>query len=145
MERCANCYLYIAGEKMSFSADLSRIIKKTNGNIDLVVRKITADVFRSVILKTPVMTGRARGNWQASADAPKSGYSMGRKDKSGGKVIAEAVQASKGAGGITYLVNNLPYIRPLEYGSSKQAPSGMVRLTVLEFKNHLQTALRAIK
>lgn len=35
--------------------------------------------------------------------------------------------------GVFYITNSLPYARPLEDGHSKQAPFGMVGLTVLEF------------
>jgi len=34
------------------------------------------------------------------------------------------------AGGVTYLSNNVPYIMPLEYGHSTQAPAGMARVAV---------------
>jgi hypothetical protein len=37
------------------------------------------------------------------------------------------------AGDVITLVNNLDYARQLEFGHSKQAPQGMVRLSVLEY------------
>jgi hypothetical protein len=42
------------------------------------------------------------------------------------------------AGSIFYLTNNLPYGERLEYGYSKQAPSGMVRITLAEYEKILR-------
>jgi hypothetical protein len=56
-------------------------------------------------------------------------------DPSGAGVIArvDAAVLSMKAGDTIYLVNNLAYARGLEYGRSKQAASGMVRVTVQEY------------
>jgi hypothetical protein len=63
---------------------------------------------------------------------------------SGSRITAERLnklrQALIGVGGVGsiptvfYITNNVPYIDRLERGSSKQQPSGMVRVTVLEFR-----------
>jgi len=37
-------------------------------------------------------------------------------------------------GDSVYLVNNLPYAQKIEGGSSKQAPVGMVKVTVAEYQ-----------
>jgi hypothetical protein len=39
-------------------------------------------------------------------------------------------------------VNNLPYAVPLEYGHSKQAPGGMVRITLARFQQIVDEAIR---
>ena len=42
-------------------------------------------------------------------------------------------------------MNSLPYIRPLEYeGHSKQAPAGMVRVSVTEFQTFVDNAVKAL-
>ena len=46
-------------------------------------------------------------------------------------------------GDTAYLVNNLPYAVPLEYGHSSQAPAGMVRVTIAEFQQIVEAAVRA--
>jgi hypothetical protein len=64
-------------------------------------------------------------------------------DKTGAKVLTNTKQESeKAAGNIFYLVNNLPYIKPLEYGHSKQAPQGMVRISVVRFRQALKKAIK---
>jgi len=127
----------------NFKADFTKIIEKAKGRIDLVVRKSTMRVFESVILKTPVLTGRARGNWIATTGTM-SNATLEVLDKSGNSTIsaARSVINESQIGGITYLVNNLPYASRLEYGYSQQAPNGMVRLSVAEFEQWLNEAAR---
>jgi hypothetical protein len=118
----------------NFTLDIQRFVDKAKGNIDLVVRKIALDMFSRVIMKSPVDTGRFKGNWQVAIGSIPPGE-IELKDKSGEVVIEKVTAATLNlkAGDIIYLVNNLAYARALEYGWSKQAPSGMVRLTVGEF------------
>lgn len=117
-----------------FSADIQKFIDKAKGNLDLVVRKVSLDMFRKVIVKSPVDTGRFKGNWQVAIGSIPAG-TLEIDDKGGtatiAKVTAEALNMK--AGDVIYLVNNLPYARALEYGHSKQAPAGMVRITIEEF------------
>ena len=70
------------------------------------------------------------GNWQAAIGSKPAG-TLEREDKSGQLAINEAAAKVAGfsLGQTLYLVNNLPYAMRLEYGYSKQAPAGMVRLT----------------
>ena len=49
------------------------------------------------------------------------------------------------AGGIYYITNNVPYIMRLEYGSSKQAPAGMARITVAKWQRIVDGAVGAVK
>ena len=46
------------------------------------------------------------------------------------------------AGQVAFIVNNLPYAIPLEYGHSTQAPNGMVRITVERFQQIVDAAAR---
>ena len=41
-----------------FSADIQKFVDKAKGNIDIIVRKVSLDLFRKVIIKSPVDTGR---------------------------------------------------------------------------------------
>ena len=85
-------------------------------------------------MKTPVDTGRARGNWQTTIGKPATG-NVDAEDKGGGATIAKVAGAVQGWDGMgdAFLSNNLPYINRLENGYSGQAPSGMVRVTMTEF------------
>ncbi len=53
------------------------------------------------------------------------------------------VQPPKGSGKRPiYITNNLPYISKLENGSSKQAPNGMVNLTMNEVQRSVANVVR---
>lgn len=91
--------------------------------------------------------GRFRGNWQVGFDvAPDS--ETDRIDKSGTETLAagSAVLAEFRAtnNSVIYFVNNVPYAVRLEFGYSKQAPRGMVRITAQEFQKLFNEAARGI-
>jgi hypothetical protein len=137
----------------TFTAQVDDWVKKAKGAIDANVRSITIALFKGIILSTPVDTGRARGNWQTTIGAPASGTVEGA-DPSGAAAIGAVFANQGGAGKITWLANNLPYIQVLEYGLypnppklgtrvkgggyqilsvggySRQAPAGMVRVNM---------------
>jgi hypothetical protein len=117
-----------------FELDIARFVAKANGNLDLVVRKVALDLFSRVIQKSPVDTGRFKGNWQVAIGAIPAGV-LELYDKDGTATIARVTAEilNLKAGDVIYLINNLSYSRSLEYGHSKQAPSGMVRTTVQEY------------
>jgi hypothetical protein len=113
---------------MSFSGDIRRFATKTTEAHNKITRVATLELFRGVILATPVKTGRARGNWQTSVGQP-TPNEIERDDKSGAQAIGEVqARTPEGAGQEVFLTNNLPYIYSLEFGSSKKAPQGMVRI-----------------
>ncbi|MGF6127260.1 hypothetical protein QF019_002469 [Pseudomonas frederiksbergensis] len=87
--------------------------------------------------------GRFRGNWQFSIDNPADGV-LNQIDPSGNVSIAvlRTQVQSLTIGQTAYLVNNLPYAVPLEYGHSKQAPGGMVRITLARFQQIVDEAIR---
>jgi hypothetical protein len=129
----------------SFEEQMRRIEINTVRRLDLLGRKIALELFRRVIYKTPVDSGRARANWQVTIGSAASG-TVEIDDTNGTATMTRATAASRGfrAGDIIYLTNNLPYIMKLEEGGypdgpktvggfSRQAPAGMVALTVQEF------------
>lgn len=118
----------------SFALDISRFVAAANGRIDIVIRKVSLDLFQRIILKSPVDTGRFRGNWQvAIGRVPQDTLEV--EDKNGTATIARTTATALGvkAGDVIYFVNNLPYAERLEYGWSKQAPAGVVNAALLEF------------
>ncbi|NVZ70495.1 hypothetical protein [Pseudomonas costantinii] len=88
--------------------------------------------------------GRFRGNWQFSIDTPADGV-LDQIDRSGNVSIAvlKAQVEALTIGQTAYIVNNLPYSIPLEYGHSKQVPpGGMVRTTIARFQQIVDEAIR---
>lgn len=136
---------------MTFSLDLEAFDKKTFQRANMLVRDVVIAVDASLVEKSPVgnpdlwaesslpppkgyVGGRFRANWQLGVNINPDGelYTpiVGPfPDKNPIDVPDQA------ATNIFYLVNNLPYANRLEDGwSTKQAPFGMVSITVLEFK-----------
>lgn len=130
----------------NFELDIAKWCAKANGNIDLVVRKISLDLFSRVIQKSPVDEGRFKGNWQVAIGSIPAG-TLEIDDKDGSVTMARVTAATLGikGGDVIYLVNNLPYAIGLEYGHSKQAPNGMVRLTVEEYSGVVQRAASEVR
>ena len=126
-------------ERSRWAVPLDKLAEKAKASLHTVARKATADVFRAVVLRSPVDTGRFRANWNVNYGAPLYA-TTDSTDKSRG--VAEA---NKGltlpVGGVVYLSNGLPYARRLEYGYSKQAPGGMVRVSAQEFSDYVQKAI----
>lgn len=90
----------------------------------LNVSKATAtQVFKDIVINTPVDTGRAQRNWHASTGTPSQSIDGDTGD------IEQEINAMR-LEDTVYLANNLPYIEPLEQGHSQQQPSGWVRSTV---------------
>ncbi|WP_085708278.1 MULTISPECIES: hypothetical protein [unclassified Pseudomonas] len=87
--------------------------------------------------------GRFRGNWQFSIGTPADGV-LDQVDPGGNVTLAKLkLQVEQLTIGQTaYIVNNLPYAVPLEYGHSKQAPGGMVRITLARFQQIVDEAIR---
>jgi hypothetical protein len=60
----------------------------------------------------------------------------GRIDPGGSATVEAMIGAvpEKAAGTIMYLTNNVPYAQRIEDGWSRQAPTGLVALTAMEFQ-----------
>jgi len=121
---------------------LRAVAKNVPQNANIIVRKVALAIDQAVVLGTPVDTGRARSNWQVSIDAPATGTvepfakelpdKVGAAADSGTFAINSAIAATKGfAGGSIFIVNNLPYIIPLNEGHSQQAQPGYIQNAIL--------------
>lgn len=123
-------------------------------------------LYSNIVKRTPVDTGRARGNWNVSkGKVDTTVTNKGRKTVKGKSIVPDA------EGDEDYFIsNNLPYIGTLEYGGypdpvkngsydkkkkvyvkksehgfSKQAPNGMLGVTVAEADRLFKLALKGDK
>ncbi len=100
--------------------------------------KLRSDValflHRSIVLKTPVDTGRARGSNNVSYNQPNRSTST----SDAGQAIAQGASTIASRANRPYetvwIFNPLPYIGKLEFGSSRQAPEGMYRVSIASVK-----------
>lgn len=132
---------------MGFADDLKKYCEKTKADVNTVVRKTALQLQTSVVALSPVDTGRFRANWVCSVGGL-SKITTTVTDKTGELSIArvEAALQTWEPGQTIYLTNSLPYAARLEYDAwSKQAPAGMVRLTVQNFAEFLKRAVQEVK
>ena len=139
---------------MSFADDMRKWGSKTIEDSERAIIGIRSKVSDSIINKTPIDTGFARGNWQASIDSPETSVIERYDTESGyaptsgeGTSLFEANNvAVMDLDKDFYLTNNVDYIRNLEYfNGSNQAPQGMVRITVADFQNIVNDVVKGLK
>lgn len=141
-----------------FTVPLDQVAKKLGERADSFVRSVAMETFARVIMRTPVDTGRARANWVVSYGEPRERV-ITMTDPGGANAVTAMQKAvmSFPAIGTIWMTNSLPYIGVLEYGGypnppkagtkseggfSKQAPAGMVRITVEEVNGIILEALQ---
>jgi len=112
------------------------------------VRMLVFEALSRIVLRTPVDTGRARGNWNIGAGDPDRSINETGFDKAGAETIngGQALLQAAGPDQVLYITNSLPYILPLEHGHSGQAPAGMVMVTLAELQplaGEIATRIRA--
>lgn len=135
--------------------DIENLSKRTMAKIHKVMKVATMELFKSVIMMTPVDTGRARGNWQCTMTRPADGIidSEQSEEATIAKMMEVTLKSSIRNG--IFLTNNLPYIQKLEYGGygdgpktqggySKQAPQGMVRVSLKRIQEDLKEIIQDI-
>lgn len=122
-----------------WSVPMDRLAANAAADVEQVVRKATFDLFRAVVSKSPVDTGRFRANWNVSAEAPNYTFGDSLDEARAGAEASKAL--TLGAGGVVFLSNGLPYANRLEFGYSQQAPAGMIRTSVVEFNRFVDRAL----
>jgi Bacteriophage HK97-gp10, putative tail-component len=153
-----------------FAADLRRFSRTVHVKIEDVVRAVVFELLKMIVVRTPVDTGRAAGSWMVRGGETDSfvlpdSTQMTRDDA----VTAVMARVSKVDFSNPYMMwwifNNLPYIASLEYGLypkevkegtrlkdgsyviktvggfSKQAPAGMVRLSIAELEVRIESVI----
>jgi hypothetical protein len=113
----------------SFAARMKIRAGKVVDSSAAMVRKVALVVDQTVVMATPVDTGRARANWIVGLNEVPT---QNRPEEEVGEQIAlsqarQAIASFKRNDQYIAIVNNLDYIKPLEDGSSAQAPQGMIK------------------
>jgi hypothetical protein len=132
-----------------FQKDLDRFAKKIDANPDIVAQKVSLEILKGVIEKTPVRTGWCRANWNFSRGYPDTRVlPKKRPSESVAAPIAVAKYHEgllKGDRPVYYVTNNVPYAVYLEAGHSKQMGKGMmIQRTISEVQNQVRQLLKEI-
>ena len=122
---------------VKFNAALDKASTKIHGDFQKFYRQVCLECLKRIVLRTPVDSGRARGNWQteigraATTALLVEGSKGEMTDFSIGNAITKLADIP--AFSIVHLTNNLSYIYYLEYDRrSPQHPEGMVEVTLSE-------------
>lgn len=136
----------IPGNAADFAKSLNKFGDYVPDSFEKIIRKACIDLYRMIVERTPVETGRAKVNWMISTTKSDSTLSAGEDGLSANEIksIIEAeirdfsfdIQDDQ-----VIIYNNLEYIPDLENGTSKQAPAGMVAISLAEFTNYFNKEL----
>lgn len=90
--------------------------------------------------------GRFKNNWMTSIGAMDTS-TVDAVDPAGARSMGMLKEKLAGwkPGQTIWIVNNLPYAKKLEYGHSKQAPSGVVRISVQNYASILASVANKVK
>jgi len=117
---------------MSFHNLLS-ILDDIEEDLNEEVRIVALNLLNGLTLRTPVDSGRARGNWNVSpSESPNRSVDESRRAdqaRAEGTATINSV-ISQGDFPTITISNNLPYIEKLNDGSSLQAPKKFVEMVI---------------
>lgn len=116
---------------MGWDFDPRRLADEVSKQHRLLCIRIALNVDQRLVLATPVDTGRARSNWLASLDEPRREIVAPRSEAEAAAETLAIIEQAKEFPIIT-LSNNLPYIRQLNEGSSKQAPAAFIQTAMAQ-------------
>ena len=121
----------------NFNKVLDESSKKIHGDFEKFHRQVCLEVLKRIVYRTPVDSGRARGNWQT--EIGRAAATSLLVEGTGGEMADFAMHngisklALIPAFSIVHITNNLEYIYYLEYDRrSSQFPEGMVEITLTE-------------
>lgn len=131
-----------------FAARMGELGRSVESGRARLLREAALRIDQTLVLATPVDTGRARSNWIVSINAPVNqprpafaptsplnssaltllNNRFGERENAAAALAASAgTIASVSPGDTIFISNNLPYIGELDDGKSPQAPAGYIR------------------
>lgn len=112
-------------------------------DMEFIFKEAMANVCTDAVKGTPKDTGLAQGNWRGSINSPNHTV---YKLKS--PITTEEIRNQVGnwkIGQTAYFSNPLPYIPPLEYGWSNQAPNGWLRQAAGKGQQAVDKAVKTLQ
>lgn len=129
-------------EMKDFSKRIRTIAVEAEREVENTVKQVAISVDQTVVMATPVDTGRARSNWIArlgsAARGVREAFVPGKKGSTGAANSQASIDAARGiiagysvrTNPAIFISNNLPYIEKLNDGHSTQAPAAFVQQAV---------------
>lgn len=114
----------------TFTAEIGAFVAGAKESAHGIVRIAIPMAGERLIERTPIDEGTARSNYNYSLETPDTHTTEATNIRTLNGIEDMPREA---AGFVHFVTNSLPYMPPLERGSSTQAPNGMVGLTALEW------------
>lgn len=127
-----------------WTKDIGKLAQKMCEMPNELQRKVAFKMYDAIVLRTPIDTGRARGNWNINTGSADPTVDEERKTAMPLVQSENEIDLPKGDEDI-YITNNLPYIVALEYGHSTQSPEGMVGVTLANTQAYISGAIKELK
>ena len=137
---------------------LDRRSREFSRGVNTISREAAQAAGRAAVRSTPVDTGMARSNWQASTGSPRSNvippYAPGAKlglAEVGNAVGAEGqqrvvLQAWNAIREISaFITNNVEYIGPLNFGGPTVGPNNMIAKAVQAWSASIRRPRRILR
>jgi hypothetical protein len=144
---------------LQFNAEMQKWALKNVPLIGKAVHSaVTQAVYKGIVEKTPVLTGRARFNWFPTLGAPSplkleetanvstTGSPQTGEERARINTVTQQLKALPLGKTTVYISNNQPYIVGLEDGtiSKKVAPNAMVQGTIINTLDGLKVDIGTI-
>ena len=137
------------GNVVTFQKSIADWINRAESGFEIVVAETVTKTANAIVDLSPVDTGRFKANWQITANSPAQ-QSLNEYDQLGGETKtslgrqARAVARAKSTK-VIYITNRLDYAADLEYGSSNQAPAGVIGVVQARLGRYFQEAVEEAK
>lgn len=121
---------------MAQDPQIKIIVGELEGAAAKVIKALTLEATAEIVEATPIATGWARANWVPKIGEAESIARPRQIDELGGaqarqqQGLAEVATGYDLNRGVVSIANNVPYIKRLNEGSSKQAPAAFVQMAI---------------
>lgn len=128
----------------AFARKMEAHFRRAEKKIETLVKEFAINVTIKLVDRSPVRTGRFRSNWNAGIGSLDKTTTLSTQNNAVDRaklVIGNFKIGDKAV----FVSNSLDYAGKLEYGWSKQAPNGMVRITALESSQIMRKTVAGLK
>ncbi len=136
-------------ETARFGRWLGKVSERSLVSGVTILQEAALEALGMIIEGTPVDTGRARAGWSASAERfgistrADEGPNSDKAEQEKGRQESEHNERLSGPRPYIEMVNKVPHAVMLEYGWSRQAPHGMVRVALRKIRRAFKASVLA--
>lgn len=119
--------------RASFRVDLNRVRSKIGESVKVKAERITQKLVDSFIRDSPVYRGNFRASWNVTEGFPVYVRALDG-NPSNPSTAPKIIVKARNNFPVFFITNGQPYGKVLEYGSSNQAPNGIIRINIASLR-----------